>query len=390
MTALARRSSSDIAPTDRAPLVFVSAGEPSGDDHAAVLVEAIRRREPKARFVGFGGEKLAAAGVELLEPLAANPVMGFAKVLPAIGGFMRLLNGADRWFARHRPDLLILIDYPGFNVRLAQLAKRRGVRVAYYICPQYWGWAPWRARRFAKAVDLGLTLMPFEPAFLARFGVDARHVGHPIAERLDGLAPADDSSRALALLPGSRGHEIELLLDWQLSAALEFGRRVGTLPPLVTTHPKPERRAQIAAIAAHRDVPLEVRSQPLTELLPECRAALVTSGTATLECALLRVPSVIVYRLNGLMQRAVPYLLTSPHIGLPNLLSDRRLFPEHLAARDPSAAIGADLESLWCDGPVRSATLAGLDALRAAIVKPGVADAAAEAILALVSGPPAA
>lgn len=372
-----------MAPAART--VFLSAGDTSGDHHGARLVEELRGRLPGARFVGFGGEALRAAGVELLDPLADHPVMGFRHVLPALGRFVRLLNGADRWFARHRPDVVVPIDYPGFNVRLARLARRRGARVAYYICPQYWGWAPWRAARFATSIDLGLTLLPFEAPFLARFGIRATCVGHPLADRLAALAPAGDEARALALLPGSRRHEIDALFPWQLRAARELARTAGAAPPLLTTHPRADRREALHAAASAAGVALDVRDQPLPELLRECRAAVVTSGTATLECALMRVPSVIVYRVDRFARWAARSILTSPWIGLPNLLAGRPLFPEHLSVEDPGPRLDADLAALWSAGEARRSCLAGLDELRRDVLVPGAARKAAEAIAALIS-----
>jgi lipid-A-disaccharide synthase len=377
--------------SDRAPTIFVSAGDTSGDQHAAALVAALRARRPTARFVGFGGPALRAAGVELIAPLAENPVMGFARVLPAIGRFVALLNECDRRFRDDPPDVVVPVDYPGFNVRLARLAKRRGVPVAYLVAPQYWGWAPWRAKRFARSVDLALAILPFEPDFLARFGVRALHVGHPLADRLaNAPIPADDAD-ALAVLPGSRRQEVEHLLAWQLRAAARLDDELAAASPAgaarrvrkLTTQPRADVRAAIAAVAQHEAVEVEVRDQPLPELLRECRAAVVTSGTATLECALMRVPSAVVYRVNRLSLAASRVLLTSPWIALPNLLAGHELFPEHLAASDPSAALGRDLAALWRDGPARERVVRELDLLRARMLVPGATEKAADAIVAL-------
>lgn len=364
--------------------IFISAGDTSGDHHGARLVAELRARLPGTRFVGFGGEALRAAGVELFEPLADAPVMGFAPVLAQLGKFVRLLNGADRWLREQRPDVVVPIDYPGFNVRLARLAKRQGIKVAYWICPQYWGWAPWRARRFARCIDLALTLMPFEVEFLAQHGIAARFVGHPLADHLAGTAPAPRDAMALALLPGSRRAEIEALAPWQLRAAKTLQARLGRPLRLITAHPKAERRARLAELAQAAGVALEVRDQALPQLLQECRAAIVTSGTATLECALVRVPSVIVYRVNGTMKWASSFLLTSPWIGLPNLLSGESLFPEFLATDDPGEALDQALWSQFSEGPARTACLDRLDQLRHSVLVPGAAKNAAAAIVELL------
>ena len=367
------------------PTIVLSAGDASGDAHAAALANALRARRPDARLLGFGGAASRAAGVELIEPLAADPVMGFAAVLPALGRFVRLLNAVDRLFAPgspDAPDVVVPVDYPGFNVRLARLAKRRGIPVVYYVCPQYWGWAPWRAGRFAKSVDLVLTTLPFEAAFLERFGIASRHIGHPLADRLAGAAVAGPESRALAILPGSRRREIDGLLRWQLHAAKRLAERDGRAIPCVATHPDPRVRERIAAIAREEGVEVDVRDQPLPAMLAECRAAIATSGTVTLECALLRVPAVIVYRVNGFSLAASRFVLTSPWIGLPNLLAGHELFPEHLAAEEPAEPLAADLASLWQDGAARDRCLRELDELRRRVLVPGAAEKAADAVLA--------
>ncbi len=364
--------------------IFVSAGDTSGDHHGARLVEELRLRFPDARFTGFGGDALRAAGVELLDPLADHPVMGFAPVLAQIGRFIRLLNGIDGWLARERPDVVIPIDYPGFNVRLARLARGHGIKVAYYICPQYWGWAPWRAKRFATSIDLGLTLLPFEAPFLARYGIAATCVGHPLADRMAEVAPAGADADALALLPGSRRREIDELFPWQLRAAATLAQRGARRLRLVSAHPRAAQRDYLRSMARAAGLEVDVRDQPLPQLLRECRATIVTSGTATLECALMRVPSVIVYRVNAFSKWASSFILTSPWIGLPNLLAGDELFPEYLAVEDPGAPLDRDLAALWDDGAPREACLRELDRLRATVLVPGAARKAAAAIAELI------
>ena len=370
--------------TRPAPKILLSAGDASGDHHAAALAAELRARVPDVRLFGFGGAASSAAGVELLEPLAQDPVMGFAAVLPALGRFVRLLNAMDRLFASgspDTPDVVVPVDYPGFNVRLARLAKRHGIPVVYYVCPQYWGWAPWRVRRFADSVDLVLTTLPFEREYLERAGIAARHVGHPLADQLASAPNSTAGAKALAILPGSRRREVDLLLRWQLHAAQRLRERGGAAIPVLTTHPDAKVRASIESIARAEGVAIEVRDQPLPALLAECRAAIATSGTATLECALLRVPSVIVYRVNGFSLAASRVLVTSPWIGLPNLLAGHALFPEHVAAEEPADQLAADLAKLWDEGPERARCLRELDELRRRVLVPGAASKAADAIV---------
>lgn len=362
--------------------VFVSAGDASGDLHAAELVRALRERRPDAAFEGFGGRALAAEGVALHERLADHPVMGLRLVLPALGRFIGLLNGSDRLFASRPPDVVVPVDYPGFNVRLARLARRRAIPVCYYVCPQYWAWASWRTRTLAAAVDLGLVTLPFETAFFSRYGMATRFVGHPLADRLAQVPAADDAHDGIiGLVPGSRRREIDANLPWQLAAARLLFARLGRSLPLAAVHPDPERQARIAAIARDAGVELEVSGGSLPGLLSRCRLAFATSGTATLEAALLRVPTVVVYRISTFERLAIPYTLLVPYVSLANLLTGRELFPEFVTDRDPSPAMAEAAQRLIEPGDARSNCLRELDRLRARLLVPGTAGRAADAIL---------
>jgi lipid-A-disaccharide synthase len=363
--------------------VFVSAGDASGDLHAAELVRALRDRRPDATFEGFGGRALAEAGVALHERLADHPVMGLKQVLPSLGRFIGLLNGCDRLFASRPPDVVVPVDYPGFNVRLARLARRKKIPVCYYVCPQYWAWAPWRTRTLAAAVDLGLVTLPFESRFFDRYGMTTRFVGHPLADRLAGAPVAADAPEEflLGLVPGSRRREIEANLPWQLAAARELSKRLARPLRLAAVHPDPERQARITAIARDVGIAVEVSGDPLPKLLGRCRFAFVTSGTATLEAALLGVPSVVVYRISTFERAARPFGLLVPFVSLPNLLTGHELFPEFVTDRDPSAAMAQAAQRLIEPGEVRVNCLRELELLRTRLLVPGTAARAADAIL---------
>jgi lipid-A-disaccharide synthase len=366
-----------------APLrVFVSAGDTSGDLHAAELVRALRARRPDATFEGFGGRALAAEGVALHERLADHPVMGSRQVLPSLGRFIALLNGCDRLFASRPPDAVVPVDYPGFNVRLARLARLRAIPVCYHVCPQYWAWAPWRTRKLAAAVDLGLVTLPFEERFFAGYGMATRFVGHPLADRLAREPLPDEATRSVVgLVPGSRRREIEANLPWQLAAARAVAGRLACAPTFAAVHPDPERQALIAGLAQRAGVAVEVSGAPLPTLLARCRFAFVTSGTATLEAALMRVPAVVVYRISRFMRIGRPVGLLAPFVALPNLLAGHELFPEFVTDRDPSHAMAEAAQRLITAGDARASCLRELDLLRTRILVPGTADRAAAAIL---------
>ncbi len=328
---------------------------------------------------------MADAGAELLVPLAENPIMGFRRVFASLAHFIGLLSDADRWLEKLRPDVVVPIDYPGFNVNLALLARRRGIPTHYFICPQYWAWAPWRIRRFARAVNRALVIFPFEREFFRNAGVDAEYVGHPVSDTRpevsqEELLPSSDRS-AIALLPGSRSHEVSQHLPWMLKAADRLVAELGQPVRLVCTHLSANKRDEIRKTARDHDCDLEVRDCSLAQLLRECRLALVSSGTATLETALFQVPSLVLYRVTPWQRRAAHYLVTSPYISQPNLLAGQEVFPEFLATSDPSEAMAKKAALLFRDGPDREKCEGELRRMRDTLLQSGVASRAAQSIL---------
>lgn len=358
----------------------MSAGDTSGDLHGAAVVTELRRRDPGLEVAALGGRALEAAGAEVLEPIAENPVMGFTSVFASLGYFLRLLSRTERFLERFQPDLVLLIDYPGFNVNLATLAHRHGLTTCYYICPQYWGWAPWRARKFARAVDHALVIFPFETRFLEANGVSTQFVGHPVADRVFEAAREPRPREFVALLPGSRGMEVSRHLPWILEAAERLQQLEGRRLRFAATHPRAAVRSRLIRDATHHGLELEVSDQPLPELLSRSRLSLVSSGTATLEAALLGVPSVVLYRVNRFMLLGSRFLLTSPFIAQPNLLCGHELFPEFLTARSPVEAMARAAHELYREGPRRTQVLSELARLRERVLRPGADRRAAAAI----------
>jgi lipid-A-disaccharide synthase len=361
--------------------LFVSAGDTSGDLHGGAVVERLRQQFANLQVDAFGGAALERAGARVLEPLAADPVMGFGRVLGSIGYFLGVLSAADRSFRANPPDLLLCIDYPGFNVNLAHLAHRCGIPTCYYICPQYWGWAPWRARRFARAVDKALVIFPFEEAFFGSLGIQVQYVGHPVADRVAAAASALPTERPdIALLPGSRRLEIERHLPWMLESAELLQRQHTERLSFSTTHPDPTRRAQIEAQATATGVPLRVQDCSLPDLLARSRLALVSSGTATLECALLGVPSLVLYKVTPFLRQASRAFLTSPFIAQPNLLAGHEVFPEFLTSRNPAGEMARRAATLLGPSPARSRCLRELETLRERFLRPGADQRAADQV----------
>lgn len=369
------------------PVIFISAGEPSGDLHGAALVRALRRRFPHARFLGLGGARMAAEGVELLAGLDELAVMGFVEVARHLPFFLRLRKRVFQALEHERVSLVVPIDYPGFNLRLARHARRCGVPVLYYIAPQVWAWHASRARHLAEDADAVAVILPFEAEFLRRAGARAEFVGHPL---LDVPPPhgahaewaarhgLDPRRPVLALFPGSRRQEIARHL--QLFA--EAAARVTAVAPAVQP-----------VIGASPDLPAEVYTGvrwprvPSTDgLLHHATAALVKSGTSTLEAALAGTPLVVAYRMNPWSYRLAKRLVKVPHIALANLVADKRVAPELVQeAATPEALRDALLPLLDAGSPQRAAMLRELRQIRETLGGGGAADRVAELAAALLA-----
>lgn len=396
---LATQAEDGPEPRRRPVRVFLVAGEPSGDLHAADLAAAILRLNPEARIEGLGGPRMAAAGVEIVEDLVSDPVMGVLPVLARLPWFFRLYRGLLERFETDPPDVLVGVDYPGLNMRLGAAARRVGIPVVTYIAPQVWAWAPWRARRLAAIADKIVAILPFEREVFAAEGGDVAYVGHPLFRHL-AEAPRDDSFRArlrggpaadrglVALLPGSRRSEVAdnlpLLLDAARRVAAE---RPGTrfVVPLATERIRQVLDAVLAAAPAgspHVDVAPPEHSD---DAMAAADAAIAVSGTATLHLVAHGTPAVVVYHASAAGRWLARVLLVSPYIALPNLLSGERVLPEFLAGPGDAAAIAAALLRLLPGGPDREAASKALAALRDRLDQPGVPDRAARFVLAAAS-----
>ncbi|MQA88814.1 MAG: lipid-A-disaccharide synthase [Gemmatimonas sp.] len=382
----ARRLSEKSIP-DRStsgPVIFLSVGEPSGDLHGAAVARALKTRIAGVRLIGLGGPGMAAEGVELLADLHELAVMGFVEVLSRLPFFLRLRRMVFGALERERVDLVIPVDYPGFNLRLARHARRVGIPVLYYIAPQVWAWHASRAADLARDADRIAVILPFEEDFLRAHGANVEFVGHPL---LDRPAPDGDregwvkdlgllpENRVLALFPGSRAQEIERHLGI-FSAASELVQKRN-----------PEVRVVVGGATAIPDKAYAASPYPVSRapdlLLRHATAALVKSGTTTLEAALAEVPFVVAYRMNRLTYQLARRVVRVPHIALANLVAGRRVVPELVQDEVTADAMARALEPLLDESdPERRAVVSGLREVRSALKRggagPRVADIAAE------------
>jgi lipid-A-disaccharide synthase len=344
--------------TERLRLMVV-AGEESGDAHAAALVGALRERAPEVAFEFFGaaGARMRAAGVEPVVRDEDLAIVGLVEVARALPRFVSAYRALKRAAFERRPDAVILVDWPDFNLPLARALRRRGLRVVYYISPQLWAWRAYRARQVRRDVDLLLTILPFEAGWYARRGVSrVEFVGHPLAGEVrprltrgefcarHGLDPARP---LVALLPGSRRKELERHLPVMLDAAARLRRgRPGAQFVVALAASRDPREAESIIAASDLGEGLVVTRGEAREALAAADAAAVCSGTATLEAALVSTPLVVVYKESALNWHTLGRLIRVEHYGLVNLVAGARVAPELIQDDFTGARLARELTTL--------------------------------------------
>ena len=371
--------------------IFISAGEPSGDLHGANLIRAIQQLRPDADCVGFGGASMASAGGRLLYPLTQHAVMWFGRVFAEVPKFLSLLSLADRWFRHHRPDVVVLIDYPGFHWWLARRAKFHGIPVVYFVPPQLWGWGGWRIKKVRRFVDHVLCNLPFEEEWYRSRGVTAHHVGHPYFDELAGqrldpefLAAASTPGRPIVgLLPGSRNQEIKRNLPTMIRAASRVRAARPDVRFLVAAF-REAHRQQIIQYLRDKDVPAEVHVGRTPEIIELSQACVAVSGSVGLELLYRLKPTVVVYRISPWERQLSNWLKTSRYISLVNLLAGQELFPEFLAVQCPAEQIAGQVLR-WLNEPAATTLVRGqLAALKEKVARPGACGRAAQFVVDLL------
>ncbi len=368
---------------------MISAGEASGDRLGAGLAAALRRQDPSIDLVGMGGPQMRDAGVRLVQDSAEVSVVGISEVLARLPQIFRAMGRLERVLESEHPDLLVPIDFPDFNLRLAARAGRRNVGVVYFVSPQVWAWRPRRVVRIRKLVREMLVLFEFEREFYRDADVPVTWVGHPLAELPPGASdPArlrrrigiETASTVVALLPGSRAGEIHRHLPVLLSAAALLRRERPKLEFLVPLAPSAPEQAVRDAI---RDSGLErvhVHAGDFPEVLGGCAAGAVASGTASLEAATVGLPMVVIYRMNPLSHWIGKRLIQVDHVAMPNLIAGRRIVPELLQNECNPTRIAAELERYLGDPAHAAAVRDALRAVRRKLGKAGVFTRAAERV----------
>lgn len=362
--------------------IWLSAGEASGDLHGAALAEALRRQDPSIELAGMGGDAMLAAGVDVRWHIREHSVMGIWEIITHLPALFRLKADIVAAMRADKPDALVIIDYPGFNSRLAKEARRLGVPVLSFISPAAWAWRPGRAKKTAAIVDQVAAIFPFEYDIYREAGADTVFVGHPLLDvvRPSGRSKAelrhalgiDEKTKVLLLLPGSRKQEIAHQLEVMLTTAALLNEKVADLSVLLLQASTIEKQELAPAIEKLFPKTRLVQAQGagVYDMMKLADVAVATSGTVTLEAALCGLPTVIVYRTSPLTAWIARRLLRIAHIGLPNIVANKRIFPE-LLQEDVTPERMAEEALHLLEEPKRSEVLADLQLVRTKLGEPG-------------------
>ena len=366
---------------------YLIVGERSGDLHGANLMRGIRQHDPVAEFRAWGGDLMRQQGATLVMHYTDLAFMGFLEVAKNIFTILDFLKKCKKDILAYQPDVLVLIDYPGFNLRMAAFAKKRGIKVCYYISPKVWAWNQRRAWKIKANVDRMFVIFPFEVDFYKKYGFDVTYVGNPLMDAIEAFQPDPDflqknnlqNKKIVALLPGSRQQEVTGTLDTMLSVKGSFPdyefvvAGVNSLPA--------------ALYEKYQSTPsVTVVFESTYDLLAVAEAALVTSGTATLETALFSVPEVVCYRTSGISYAIAKSLIKVPYISLVNLIMEKETVRELIQDSFSQENLTKELEAILPGGQIRSTLEADYRILQEKVGEPGASYRAGEGIVGFVNG----
>ena len=366
--------------------ILIIAGELSGDVQGGKLVAAIKKLSPDLKITGIGGDNMEAAGMELLHHIREMSFLGFSEVVKHLPFIRKVMNELTEWIETNRPETVILIDYPGFNLRLAKKAKKLGCRIVYYISPQVWAWGAGRIKKISRLVDHMIVVFPFEEELYRSAGVKVDFVGHPILEGLNSKLSREEfyekhgfklDNPVVGLLPGSRAQEVENLY-LQMVEAVELMKK--ELPDLQTvTGISPTLNENIySSIEAGKDL---IHSNDIYDVMQHSAVLFVASGTATLESACLGTPMIIVYKVSPISWFLGKLLVKLKNIGLVNIVAGEKIVPEILQSEVTATRLASEGLSLLGDKTLMEDTRKKLLMVKESLGKTGASQRAAELIV---------
>jgi len=359
---------------------YIIAGEASGDLHASKLMNGIKARDAQAEFRCWGGENMKQAGGTIVKHYRELAFMGFQEVILNIRTILRNISICKEDITSWKPDAVILVDYPGFNMRIAEFAKNKGYKVFYYISPQVWAWKKHRVHKLHKITDMAFVVMPFEKDFHARYGYHVEFTGHPMPDSMDLNANIDEAAfrmkndlgekPIIALIPGSRKQELHRILPFMLKITERFSDYQFVIAGVSTLGEK-------FYLKQIKNYPAKVVYGQTYDLLRVSRAAAVKSGTVTLETAMLGVPQVVCYRFSFITALIAWMVVHVKYISLVNLILDRKVVAELIQYKFTANTLSRELAPLLPDGEARSRMLKDYQELLTRVGPPGASDRAA-------------
>ncbi len=356
---------------------YIIAGEVSGDLHGSNLVKALSRVDKNAEFRGWGGDLMSANGVVLVKHIRDLAFMGFVEVVVNLSTILSNLKFCKNDIQTYKPDAVILIDYPGFNLQIAKFLHNQGIRTIYYISPQIWAWKKSRVHTIKRVVDKMLVILPFERDFYKTYDIDAEFTGHPLLDALPDLSEEiismPNKKVIVALLPGSRKQEIKKVLPVMLSVTNDFPEVVFTIAGVSSIGESFYRKLMGSA-------PAKIVMNQTYDLLKQSRAALVTSGTATLEAALIGVPEVVCYKASWLSVAIARKLIKVKYISLVNLIMNRLVVKELIQNELNRQTLRGELNNMLNNNKYRDDMIDGYKELRKVLGGKGASDRAASSI----------
>ena len=344
--------------------ILIIAGEASGDLHAEHLVKTILQRDPTIKFYGMGGDKMRQAGVDVIVDYKRLALVGVTEIILHLHVIYAAFQQLKKSLTTEKPDLVILIDYPGFNLRFSKVAKRAGCKVFYYISPQVWAWRQGRVKTIQKNVDLMAVIFPFEVDFYKKFNIQAKYVGNPLTHSVKTLLSSEAAKQifnikihspqqpVIGLLPGSRQSEIKRLLPLMMEAAVllqkKFPEAQFILPLAPSLTP-----VDIEPYLKNFNLHIKIILNRTYDVISICDAVIVTSGTATLETGLLGVPMVIIYKLSWLSERIARFLTKFPFLGICNIIAQKAIVKELIQNDATAPAIAEEITRILTDDNYR-------------------------------------
>ena len=369
--------------------IFIVAGEASGDQHAAHLVEALKKKDPSLIFSGLGGSQMKSKGVKIFFDLPSMAVVGFWEVVKHYTTFKKIFNDLLARIDKEKPQAIILVDYPGFNLRLAKALHKRDIKVIYYISPQIWAWKKNRIHAIKKYVDRMLVVFEFEKEYYARHQMDVDFVGHILVDEVKTTIPREkflkdiglhDYRPTIGLMPGSRAKEVERHLPVMLETARLLKEEFPMLQFILIKSPTLPQHFYDSCLSEEK-LPLRVVEGYNYAAIKASDVCLVASGTATLETAILEKPMVIMYKTSALTYLLAKMFVHIPDIGLVNIVAQKRIVPECVQKEAHPKRLAEELRSIFTDETKISAVKSDLRKVRQSLGGSGAAEAAADSVL---------